>query len=103
MGRAFTQQQLHQENLAFAGTGGVSKNCPSLRPAFRDNATGRIELARFESGEPAPMHLLTGLPDDWVAQRDGSGHATALLDTIVAGFVGGPRFYTREEAAALSG
>ncbi len=102
MNRQFTQDTLRRDNLAFTGTGGISQNCRGiLQAAFRDSRTGRVEIARFGTGQPAPMHLLDGVPSEWVAQRDGQGHIVALLDSIVAGFVRGRRFYTREEAAAL--
>ena len=103
MSRMFTAMRLQQENLAFAGTGGVSRNNRGLhfQAAFRDSATGRIELARFEDGSVAPMHLLSGLPDDWILQRDAAGTPSAVLATVVAGFVRDNVFYTREEAAAL--
>lgn len=103
MSRKYTAMKLQQENRAFAGTGGVSENnrhhC--FQAAFRDTATGRVELARFENGIPAPMHIFSGLPGEWIIRRDESGQPVALLDTIVAGFVRDAVFYTREEAAAL--
>ena len=103
MGRKYTALRLRQENLAYAGTGGVSENCRSqqFQAAFQDTETGRVELARFENGQPAPMHIFSGLPDDWIVQRDADGHALALLDSIQAGFVRDSMFYTREQAAAL--
>jgi hypothetical protein len=103
MGRKYTALQLRQENLAYSGTGGVSENCRSkqFQAAFQDTGTGRIELARFDNGQPAPMHIFSGLPDDWIVQRDSDGHPLALLDTIQAGFVRAGDFYTREQAAAL--
>lgn len=103
MGRKYTALQLRQENLAYAGTGGISENCRSQRfqAAFQDLESGRIELARFENGQPAPMHIFSGLPDVWVVRRDGDGQPLALLDSIEAGFVRDGVFYTREQAAAL--
>lgn len=103
MGRQYTAMKLHQENLAYAGTGGVSQNNRRARflAAFQDTATGRVELARFENGKPATMHIFNGIPDEWILQRDKHGHPLALLETIQAGFVRESKFYTREEAAAL--
>ena len=103
MTQPLSDRRLHCENLAYAGTGGISQNNGSAGfvPAFRDEATGRVEVARFENGEPASMHLLCGLPDEWVIGRDADGRAMELLATVVAGFVRAGRFYTREEAAAL--
>ncbi|MCB1686592.1 MAG: hypothetical protein R3E82_08035 [Pseudomonadales bacterium] len=103
MSQPLSDRRLHSENLAYAGTGGVSQNNgrAGFVPAFRDDATGRVEVARMENGEPATMHLLCALPDEWVCARDADGRVTALLASVVAGFVREGRFYTREEAAAL--
>ena len=99
----FTYQQLRDENTEFAGTGGVSQNNHQARflPAFRDER-GRIEVPRLDNGQVAPMHLLSGLPDDWVTERDGDGRVTAIRDGIIAGFVRDDVFYTRAQAAALA-
>ncbi len=103
MSRNYTAMKLQQENRAFAGTGGVSANNRALafQAAFLDTATGEVEVARFENGQPAPMHLFAGLPAAFIAERDGAGHPVALKSSVVAGFVRNMRFYTREEAAAL--
>ncbi|MEJ2088040.1 MAG: hypothetical protein P8Y69_06125 [Gammaproteobacteria bacterium] len=99
-----TYERLRAENEAFAGTAGVSQNNSQARfvPAFRDTDSGRVEIARLANGEPAPMHLLCGLPDDWVTGRDENGRIVAILDTVIAGFVRDGVFYTREEAARLA-
>ena len=102
MNKLLTEDTLRQQNLALAGTGGISEEnrTSGFRPAFRDPTTGRTELSRFADGRPAPMHLLDGLPDTWVAGRDAFGHVTAIRQTIVAGFIHCGLFYTREQAAA---
>jgi hypothetical protein len=99
-----TKNRLRRENLAFSGTGGVSSEnrCKRFEPAFRDEATGRIEVSRFSDGRQAPMHLMDGLPPEWVIARDEGGRACELKQGIVAGFVRDGRFYTRDEAAALA-
>lgn len=98
-----TNKSLRHDNLAFAGTAGVSPVSRRARfePAFRDEETGRVELSRYANGTVAPMHLMDGLPDDWVTDRDARGCACALKPTIVAGFVRDGDFYTREQAASL--
>jgi len=65
-------------------------------------ATGQSEFSRFADGQPAPMHLLDGLPDLWVVKRDAQGRVSALEDTVIAGFIRGGHFYTREQAAAIA-
>jgi hypothetical protein len=101
MAPPLTKNRIHRENLAFTGTGGVSSEnrCDRFEPAFRDDATGRVEMSKYGDGRPAPMHLIDGLPADWVETRDQHGRACALKSSIVAGFVRDGRFFTREEAA----
>lgn len=99
------RQSLLDQNEAFNGTKGVSiKNKSSgFVPAFRDAATGRVELARFRTGELAPMHLIAGLPDEWALSFDADGAVSAVKNTVVAGFVREEKFFTREEACAACG
>ncbi|MCC5813097.1 MAG: hypothetical protein JJU06_22245 [Ectothiorhodospiraceae bacterium] len=93
--------RLVRENIEHMGGGGVSQNNhdQGFRAAFRDDATGTVVLARFQDGTPAPMHLLDGLPDDWVVERSDTGRAVTAKPSVVAGFVRWGRFYTRKEAA----
>jgi hypothetical protein len=104
MNTLLTTDTLRKQNLAFVGTGGVSEENRSsgFRPAFFDLASGRAALARFADGRPAPMHLLDGLPEEWVVQRDAAGRVRAIKDSVIAGFVRDGRFYTREQAAAAA-
>ncbi len=97
-----TKTRLRHDNLAFAGTAGVSPVSRQARfePAFRDEETGLVALSRYASGAPAPMHLMDGLPEDWVTDRDARGCPCALKPSIVAGFVRDGEFYTREQAAS---
>jgi hypothetical protein len=104
MTQMLTKERLRRENLAFAGTAGVSaaNGRRRLRPAFRDPLTGRVEIARYEDGRPAPVHIICGLPVEWVRERDAEGHITAIRPDIESGFVRDGVFYTREQAAALT-
>jgi hypothetical protein len=101
MNQHMTHERLRKENLIFAGTGGVSEGNRSsgFVPGFCDTETGVVQISRFRNGSPAPMHLLEGLPDEWVNERDSSGRITALKASVVAGFIRQDRFYTREQAA----
>ncbi len=102
MNNALTTDTLRRQNLAFAGTGGVSatNRGSGFRPAFCDRVSGRTVLARFEDGRPAPMHLLDGLPEEWIVAREASGRVRAIKESVIAGFVRNDVFYTREQAAA---
>ncbi|MEZ5559963.1 MAG: hypothetical protein R3E86_15630 [Pseudomonadales bacterium] len=99
-----TSERLRAENLAFAGTCGVSEHARQARfmPAFQDTETGRVEICCFASGTPAPMHLICCLPDEWAIAWNDQGEVAALKPSVVAGFVRDDRFYTREEAACLA-
>lgn len=95
------RETLRNENLAYVGTGGVSEGNQSagFLPAFYDVETGRAEIARFADGQPAPMHILDGLPKDRVLERDTSGRVSAIRHSVIAGFIRGDYFHTRVQAA----
>jgi hypothetical protein len=92
--------QLQKQNLQFAKTDGVSANNhgKGFLPAFRDEETGRVELARFRDGSCAPMHLICGLPEDWACELDETGGVISIKKSIVAGFLKNDDFFTRDEA-----
>lgn len=94
---------LYRDNLAYAGTGGVSKHatCARFLPAFKDLNTGRVEIARKMDGAPAPCHLICALPAEWAKECDDEGRVCAVRSGIIAGFVRDQVFYTREQAAHL--
>lgn len=98
---AMNTQALKSENVRYSGTGGVSHGNRSFgfRPAFLDSETHCVYLARFANGEPAPFHILDGLPDDVVESRNECGSVLAVKRTLVSGFVLDECFYSREEAA----
>jgi hypothetical protein len=103
MALPLTVDRLRHENLAFTGTAGVSSGNGRARfvPAFRDDATGQVERARFADGSPAPLHVMDGLPASWVSGRDADGCPCALKPGIVSGFLRDGRFYTRDEVASM--
>ncbi|HRP96113.1 MAG TPA: hypothetical protein PL143_07665 [Rhodocyclaceae bacterium] len=92
---------LRDQNEHFRGTGGVSDGNRSLgfAPAFLDRDTGDIHRARFANGQPAPCHILDGLPAALVCERAACGRVLAVKASVVAGFVRDGRFLTRAEAA----
>jgi len=97
----FTEGRLKKENLAFIGTAGVSSanHGNGFIPAFHDKETGQVEISRFLNGQPAPMHMIEGLPESWIVERDAASKATAIKQSIIAGFVREDCFYTRSQAA----
>ena len=101
MNQLLTSQCLRKENRAYRGTGGVSagNRTSGLIPAFCDTATGRVEPSRLADGRLAPMHLLVGLPADWVVARAEDNTVLAIKATVVAGFLRANVFYTRAQAA----
>lgn len=101
MNRLLTGDSLRKENLAYDGTGGVSdgNRTAGFIPAFRDTATGRVEPSRLADGTLAPMHLLAGLPREWVVAQGEGNEVLAVKATVVAGFLHAGAFYTRDQAA----
>lgn len=101
MKRLLNDQALQQENRAHRGTGGVSAGNAGLgfKPAFYDFATNTIHPSRFANGNPAPCHLLDGLPDEVVAIRSNTGRVVAAKATLISGFERNGFFYTRTAAA----
>lgn len=100
---ALSETVLEWQDATYRRTGGRSQENRQFgfHPAFVDAATGVIYRSRFADGYPAPVHLLDGLPDEVVAERNADGQVTATKSTLIAGFVRHGRFYSREEAAEL--
>lgn len=104
MNRAMTKERLAQETLRHRGSGGISAENRGLgfRPAFMDRETSAVYASRFVDGRPAPFHLIDGLPHELVLARDGAGRVAALKESVIAGFVRGDCFYSREDAGRLA-
>ena len=100
MSQAMTEARLMQETRLHRGSGGISAENRGhrFRPAFLDQETGTVYASRFGDGRPAPFHLLDGLPDEVVVARDALGRVAAVKSSVLAGFVRGGRFHSREEA-----
>ena len=92
---------LEQETIAYQGSGGISDNNRSfgMRPAFRNNETGRVYPSRFADGRLAPIHLIDGLPDELVVARSAAGRVTSVKNSVQSGFTLNDCFYDRDEAA----
>ena len=96
-------QTLSLENIAFAGTRGISQNNCHLnfKPAFLDKTTGRIEIPKLRDGMDAPMHIISWLPAEWATCLDEEGSVQELKSGVIAGFERDGCFFTRDEAAEL--
>lgn len=66
-------------------------------PAFRDLLTGETHLSTNTDGTLAPIHLLDGIPDVWVKERDAQGRVIALRESVIAGYLRGERFFTHRQ------
>ncbi len=99
-----SQRALARENHAYAATTGISKNCHSggFVPAFYDTQSDCSVISRYADGSPAPIHLLDGVPVEWVSDYDTEGHVAALRPGVISGFLRAGRFYTREQVANAS-
>lgn len=104
MATVLSQTTLENENHRFFGTGARSQENQTLgfRPAFMDAETGIVYRSCFSDGQPAPFHLLDGLPDEVVLTRNPFGRVATVKNSVVSGFLLDQRFYTREEAASCA-
>jgi hypothetical protein len=98
MNYRLTVQLADPQTGNFGEHSGSKSRGAGFYPAFLDRQTGRTEVSRTTEGAIAAVHLLSGVPPEWVAERDTGGNVTALKDSVVAGFVRSGRFYTRKEA-----
>ncbi len=96
-----SEQLLRNQNIGFSGTTGISEHNRRLgfAPAFLDTRSGECVVSCFTDGRPAPIHMLDGLPKQWITALDDNGHVTAVRESVIAGFIRAGCFYTREEAA----
>lgn len=99
--RALDPRALKQQNRGYAGTGGVSANnrAAGFVPGFLDTRSGVAVPSRFANGLLAPVHVLEGLPEEWIVERNDEGLAVKACHGVIAGFLRLGRFYSRDEAA----
>ena len=95
-----TELALRDENALYANTRGLSQNNrqQGFQPGYLNRHSGECVLSCFGDGNPAPIHVLDGLPSAWVVARDTDGHVTRTVPEIVSGFIRNGIFYTRDEA-----
>ena len=97
---ALTREQLAFQTEHYRGTGGTSHDNreQGFVPAFQDAASGQVMVSTYADGRSATVHVLDGLPEEYVLKRDAQGRVVAVSDVIVPGFLRGGRFYTRQQA-----
>ena len=98
---ALNHQVLAQENQIYAGTGGISQGNRShdFVPGYLDTESGETAVSCFADGQPAPIHLLEGLPETWILERNVDGEVLQIKKGVIAGFIRNERFYSRNQAA----
>lgn len=101
MAQIVTRSTLKTQNRLFAGTGGASpwNREQGFTPGFLDQDTGVIYISCNSDGSPASFHRIDGLPDEVIVARAASGRVAAVKGSLIAGFIRGGLFYTREQAA----
>ncbi len=101
MAQEMTIGSLKMENLIFEGTHGISEGNRHLGfvPGFLDRETGSVYRSCGCDGTPCFIHILDGLPDHLVVERNAWGRVSSVKGSVVAGFLRDGRFYTREQAA----
>lgn len=101
MERPMTEKVLQHENVVHAESGGRSQSNAAFgfAPAFFDFSTVTVYPSRFASGQPAPFHILDGLPDEVVVDRAPTGRVLSAKPTLISGFERNGYFFTRAAAA----
>ena len=82
------------QNHSYRDSSGVSAGIRGhgFRPAFLDQATDIAYQSCFANGRAAPVHVLDGLPDELVLERNRQGKVTTVKEGIIAGFYGTTSF-----------
>jgi hypothetical protein len=101
MNMAMSEAVLKRENTEFLGTGGRSQENRGLGfvPAFMDSETSAVYRSCFANGNPAPIHVLDGLPAELVLTRSATGRVATVKSSVISGFLLGDEFFSREAAA----
>lgn len=94
---------IEQESKRFLGRMGTSSevNGSGFCPAFKDSNTGDVHPSRFADGTLATLHVLDGLPNHLVLERNNNGHVTKTVDWLITGFIKDNQFYTRMEVSNM--
>ncbi len=98
--KSFSDAALVSESKRYQGTGGSSQGNDTFGfiPAFCDTSNNTVYLSRLADGQLARVHVLDGMPEHLVVSRE-NNRVTAVLKSVIAGFVLNEAFFTRDEAA----
>ncbi len=72
-----------------------------MQPAFRNQRTGESHLSQSEPGVPALEYGFSGLPDEWIVERDCNGEPVALHPDVIAGYWRDARFIALGQLAHM--
>lgn len=72
-----------------------------MQPAFLNPRTGEAHLSQNEDGLPSQDYGFSGLPDEWIVERDESGKPTALHPDIIAGYWRDARFVALSQLSRM--
>lgn len=98
MNEQITIQHIQALNLyLYSGNKSERIRAQGFMPAFYNSDSLTAEVSRFTDGQVAPIHLLDGLPNEWVAARNASGKIVALKGSVEAGYLYEGVFYTAEQ------
>ena len=101
MQQTLSKAALYRQNQTFGRSGGVSEQNRhrGFVPAFYETQSHKAVVSRFANGIAAPIHVLEGLPEAWVVERDQTNRVITVKGSVIAGFLRDGQFYTREQAA----
>lgn len=92
------QQAVQQQGTYYRFNGTVFSDASfGFMPAFKHIKNQQVHLSTDIDGQLSVMHILDGLPDTWIEEKDEKGRALSLKPEIIAGFMRNAEFYTLNE------
>ena len=92
------QQAVQQQGTYYRFNGAVFSDASfGFMPAFKHIKNQQVHLSTDLNGELSVMHILDGLPETWIEEKDEKGRALTLKPDIIAGFMRNSEFYTLNE------
>lgn len=92
------QQAVQQQGTYYRFNGAVFSDVSfGFMPAFKNIKNQQTHISTDADGQLSVMHLLDGLPDSWIEEKDEKGKALTLKSEIIAGFMRNADFYTLNE------